>query len=157
MLKLPFTSRQRRYTACMTLFAWMFALVSGVANACLIHPGAPGETGSDSSQAEVMDASALRPAKRDAEPVHHHADHDRGDGGRASDGSKAGCLKFCADESTALIKSKAAQADVSGLIFLTSVQWQLPARVAVVWQRPPVERPATVGPPVFIRLMRLTI
>lgn len=157
MLTLPFTCRQRRYAACMTLFVWLFALVAGVANACLIHPGAPGEMGSRSSRADTLDASPLRSAKRHVEHVRHHADHVRDDGGPANDADKAGCLKFCADEPTALTKSKTAQADVSGPVFVTSVQWQMAAPVAAVSQWPPLDRPATVGPPLFIRLLRLTI
>ena len=37
MPSLP-NSRTRRNTACAMLFVWLFALASGVANACLLEP-----------------------------------------------------------------------------------------------------------------------
>jgi len=40
MLPMPFTRRQMRRTAGVTLFAWLFALLSGAVNACLIQPSA---------------------------------------------------------------------------------------------------------------------
>jgi hypothetical protein len=38
-----------------------------------------------------------------------------------------------------------------------SGQWQLAPPVAGAFEWMPGERPATVGPPLFIRLLRLTI
>ena len=47
MLTLPFTRRQLRRTACVTMFASLFALLSGAVNACLIQPSATDLASSD--------------------------------------------------------------------------------------------------------------
>jgi hypothetical protein len=130
-----FTRQQLQRTACVALFAWVFALFSGVANACLIQPVAP--------------------ADRQVEHAHNHAADESGERNQGS--GKAGCLKFCADESSALAKSKASHADLPGPIFLATVHWPLATPVAAVAPWHLVERPASVGPPLFIRLLRLTI
>ena len=153
MLTLSFTRRQLRHTVCVTLFAWMIALLSGVANACLTQLNAQGEAGSISSQADRA-ATAGRTTRAGAH-VHHHGENE--DDGLGNHSAKEGCLKFCADESSALTKSRAPQADLAGPIVLASVQWPPAAPVAAVSQWTPVERPASVGPPLFIRLLRLTI
>ncbi len=134
MSPVNFTRQQLRRTACVTLFAWVFALISGVANACLIQSAAP--------------------VDRQVEHANHHAAD--ASGGLDQDGGKAGCLKFCVDESSALAKSKALYADLPSSIPLASGHWPLatPVASAVPWH--PVERPASVGPPLFLRLLRLT-
>ena len=135
MSPVHFTRQQLRRTACVALLAWVFALFSGVANACLIQPVAP--------------------VDRHLEHAHHHAADETG--GPDNDGGKAGCLKFCTDESSALTKTKTSHADLPGPTLLASVDWQSATPVAAVVPWRPVERPASVGPPLFLRLLRLTI
>mgnify|MGYP000042660855 CR=1 FL=1 len=152
---MPFTLRQLRHTACITLFAWIFALASGVANACLTQPSAQAGLGSTSSQADPVVGGAVGPVTRQAERSHHHGDEE--DDGLGRHSAKEGCLKFCADESSAVTKSRAPQADVPGSLVVASVQRPSAAPVAAAAQWPLVERPASSGPPLFIRLLRLTI
>lgn len=156
MRPLHITRQQLRHTACVALFAWVFALVSGVANACLTPAAEPGAAtfalavGAPTARCD----SGAATCARDAVPAHHHADAEPGD--PVPDGGKAVCLKFCADGSSALVKSKTSQADLPGPVLLASAQWlpAMPVTAAVPWQ--PVERPASVGPPLFLRLLRLT-
>lgn len=157
MLPLHFTRKQLRRTACVALLAWVFASLSGVANACLIQPAAHGAAPSGLSKGDPIARAAAGVAtwEREVEPAHHHADDEGGN--PAKDGGKAGCLKFCADESSALTKSEASHADLPGPVLAASVHWKLAMAVAAVAPWPPVERPATVGPPLFLRLLRLTI
>jgi len=156
MLNPIFTRRQLRHAACVTLFAWMFALLSAVANACLLQNNPQGELGSVSSQAGAAAAGdTAAPATRQVQHVQHHGGDE--DDGLGNDGAKAGCLKFCAGESSAVIKSKAAQADMPGPIFMANAPWPLAAPIAAASRLPRVARPASVGPPLFIRLLRLTI
>jgi len=154
MPTLRFNRRQRCHTACLTLFAWVFALLTGVANACLVQPLASGEPGSNLSQSVPLVEGTAGSATQQAEHGHPADDED---GGHGTDGGRAGCLKFCADESSGVTKSKAALADFAGPTFVAGIQWQQAARVAAASQWPVVERTATVGPPLFIRLLRLTI
>ena len=149
------TRRQLRLTACVALFAWMFALLSGAVNACLIQPNPQSEPGSISSQ---VDPVAGKAAGTVAQQVQHgHPQGDDEPDGFGNHSSKAGCLKFCADESSAVTKNKSAQADLPGLIAVASLQWPpaVPGLVAAPWLA--AERPASGGTPLFIRLLRLTI
>ncbi len=100
MLTLHFNRRQLRHFACMTLFAWTFALLSGIVNACLVQPDWHGELGSLSSQAGPAAAGATLSATRQPQQVRQQSE-DEGDG-PGTDSAKAGCLKFCADESSAV-------------------------------------------------------
>lgn len=152
---IPFTRRQLRHTACVTLFAWMFALLSGVANACLTQPDAQAGLGSSSSRADLMVEGTAGLVTRRVEQTRHQGAHE--DDGVGHHSAEEGCLKFCADESSAVTKSRAPQADVPGSAFMVSVQWPSAAPVATASAWAPVERPASVGPPLFIRLLRLTI
>lgn len=93
----------------------------------------------------------------DNEHATKHVHHQGEDVGERDDPAKAGCLKFCADESSAVVKGKALHADALVSVHLFGVVWQLMAPVVASSEWNPVERPASVGPPLFIRLRRLTI
>lgn len=158
MRLLHFTRRQLRHTACVALFAWVFGLLSGVANACLILPAEPAAAATFSlgAGASTLECEfSVPPCEHKAGSAHPHA--DSGHGEPVPQGGKAVCLKFCVDESSALAKSKASQVDPSGPVLLAGAPWSPPVRVAVATQWRPVERPASVGPPLFLRLLRLTI
>ncbi len=155
MLTLHFNRRQLRHFACMTLFAWTFALLSGIVNACLVQPDWHGELGSLSSQAGPAAAGATLSATRQPQQVRQQSE-DEGDG-PGTDSAKAGCLKFCADESSAVTKSNAPQVDVVGPLFAANVPWRSAAPVAAATHWPLAERPVSIGPPLFIRFLRLTI
>ena len=148
---MPLTRRQLRHTACVTLFAWLFALLSGVANACLTQPNAHAGVGLISSQAHQAVGGTAGPVARH---IHPHVDDDDG---LRNHSAKEACLKFCADEFSVVTKSRTPQADVPGPFFVASVAWPSVAPVAAASEWTPVERPASVGPPLFIRLRRLTI
>ncbi len=148
-----FTRRKLRHTACVALFAWVFALVSGVANACLTQAPERGEASFGLTLAATMagcDDGVAR-CVHDAGQAPHHAGSEHGE--PVQEGGKAACLKFCADESSALAKSKASQADLPGPVLLAGSRWA-PVLPVAQWQ--PVERPASIGPPLFLRLLRLT-
>lgn len=157
MRPLHFTRRQLRHTACVALFAWVFALVSGVANACLLQTAEPGAAAFSLALVTqtVQCNSGAAPCEHDASPAYHHADSGR-EQPEQHDG-KAVCLKFCADESSGLVKSKASPADLPGPVFLAGAPWTPTVQVAAAAHWSPVERPASVGPPLFLRLLRLTI
>jgi hypothetical protein len=72
------------------------------------------------------------------------------------DAGKAGCLKFCADESSTLAKGHKTQHDLPGPAPMAGVQATSVIAVATVAPWRPVERPASLGPPLVIRLLRLT-
>lgn len=81
--------RRLRQLASLMLLAWLFALASGIVNACIVAP--------DVRHAELM-------AQWQAEVADQHAQHGHGaddDGaGQPPPAALAPCAKFCADESS---------------------------------------------------------
>ncbi len=156
MPTLHFTRRKMRRTAGVTLFAWVFALLSGVVNACQIQPYGPGQHSSDVSVAGAPFAGDSRPgAPRRIELAHHAAgaEHD----GPVNDAGEAGCLKFCADESSTVAKGKTAQPDLPGPVAGVSGLWRSATFFAIAAPGASAERPASQGPPLVIRFLRMTI
>jgi len=156
MRPLHFTRRQLRHTACVALFSWVFALLSGVANACLTPATERGAASFGLTRAATMTGcdSGLATCAHDAGQAPHHAGSEHGE--PVQEGGKAACLKFCADESSALAKSKVSQADLPSPVLSAGARWAPVLLVAATAQWQPVERPASIGPPLFIRLLRLT-
>jgi len=143
MWSIEYQRRRLGRTACVTLCAWLLALVAGVANACLLPTPA----------VKVAGAAFAVPA---ALAGHAAAvDHADVDDGAAHDG-RASCQKFCADESTSLAKKSAQPFDFSPLAV---VEFTLRRRLDVSAVRVAhrlAEPPARPGPSLVIRLLRLT-
>ena len=160
MPTLTFNRRRLHRTACVTLLAWVMALLSGVVNACLLQPY--GQTASASfaaSNPDVSDAGLIESTVVHVEHGHHDDDQARqGDrDGAKEDAAKAGCLKFCSDESSTLAKGKFTQADLPNPVVVAVVEWHSMAPVPKGTLRSSAERPTSPGPPLVIRLLRLTI
>lgn len=139
----------RRKTAFLLLLAWLFALASGVANACLleartVHPhamAAPPVAG------PVPSASAgLAYAGAD-----HHDDGPL-------DSPKAPCLKVCDDSTRSLPKQHGTVDQVDpGAPLLVAVLWTGAAPVIHGPNRLDALQPAPAGPPMRIRFARLAL
>lgn len=145
----PFsTPRTNRYTALVVLMVWLFALGSGVANACLLEPAREHSSSQHASNADTPDAPA-------ATAGHEHASGDHGD---HHGPAKESCLKACDDGSQLLLKASVGvdQTDPGLAPFVTTL-WtaEVPAVLALcradVLQAPPL------GPPVRIRYSRLAL
>ena len=159
MPTLAFNRRQLRHTACVTLLGWMLALMLGVLNACLLQPHSqPASASHATSRHEFADAGLIDSTEAHVEHSHHdshpaqHGDHDA-----AKDAGKAGCLKFCSDESSTLAKGKFTQADLPNPVVVAVVEWPSMAPLPMGTLRTSAERPASPGPPLVIRFLRLTI
>ena len=148
MFTLARHSRCLRQTAWLTLVAWLFALTTGVVNACVLGgPSAPirglvADLHPTHSAAAVTERHGLGPA------AHHERERNY-----ASDG----CLNFCDDESSALSKGSTTTVD-PGLASVAVVQW--PAALAPIANGPSglsLRQPIAQGPPLVIRLLRLTL
>ncbi len=158
-----FTSdrRQLHNTACVTLLAWVLALMSGVVNACLLQPH--GQTAPASS---IVTSSLGFAGVGVIELTVAHVEHSRHDLHQApqadhdaanEDAGKAGCLKFCADESSTLAKGKFTPVDLPNPVVVAVGEWPSVALLPIGTLRRSAERPASPGPPLVIRLLRLTI
>lgn len=140
----------KRNTAFLVLLVWVFALVSGVANACLLevrethdHPVASGN-----SEAAV----ATKVSAGHAGAV---AGHDDGDDG---DSSRAPCLKACEDIAKSLPKQDltAAQAD-PGPAPLVSILWAATTPVVLTPRRLDGLQPLAPERPIRFRYSRLAL
>lgn len=143
---LRFHRRQLQRTVWVTLVAWSLALLAGMVNACQVQAQGAG------ARAAAQLASS--------HGAHVEGGHDVGQAERdvpTPDPGKAGCFKFCDDESSTVAKGTAPQPDLPDAVIVASVDWRsaTSAATAATWR--PVERPASQGPPVVIRFLRLTI
>lgn len=155
MLTPRFNRRSLRRVAATSLFAWVFALLSGVVNACLVPQHAPGDGRSVRSLPNLQ-ADAPVHAAQVGDHTHRHADHGQDDA--VNEVAKAACVKFCVEEPSALAQAKLAQPELPMLAGPAGARWPVATALvtaAAPWLRG--EQPATVGPPLFIRLLRLTL
>ena len=143
-MKPLFNSRTKRNSAFVVLVVWLFALASGVANACLV-------------QAREMQANGSVPAHSSparnghAIPTVHVAaiaQHEPG-----LEASKSQCLKVCDDGSQSLQKQKAGL-DLThpGLAPLLAVAWSTATPVVSALGLAVFHRPPAPGLPISVRL-----
>ncbi len=149
MHALSFHRRSLQRIVWLTLAAWLFALASGVVHACLSTP-APMQRNALARQVSAGEAA------HDAHPTGpgHAATapspHDRSP---ASDS----CRKFCDDEVSALSKNLSSSADLPAPLPAAFVRWPpdaLHTSAAARWLR---WQANAQGPPLVIRLLRLTL
>ena len=147
-MKLFSNTRAKRNTAFMVLLVWLFALTSGVANACLLEAR---QTHSHVATAASPEASA------------HASVIFPGHTGAVADGVgeshfKAPCLKVCDDGMRSFPKqdSTVAQND-AGPAPLVQVLWGRVAPSIPTLRHMDVEQPATPELPIRVRFSRLAI
>lgn len=147
------TGTQRR-TAFAVMLVWLFALASGVANACLLS--VPETHSMATTAARVTTANAAKTAPAPVDLAGHlkaHAGHDDD-----SNISKAPCLKVCDDGSQSLPKVQAAvdQTD-PGPAPLVAILWTASAPVVESPRRLDDLQIPTAGPPLRVRYSRLAL
>ena len=148
MMYLPIP-RSKRNTASMMLLVWLFAVASGIVNACGLE--ARGD------HAQVVTSEALGAAHARNAPAGPTPDADDQDGDEL-DISKAPCLKVCDDGSQALLKLKTF-VDLAdrGSSLTDSMLWAVAIPLVSVqghMDNPPT---ATSEPPVRVRYSRLAL
>ncbi len=146
-----FTTQAKRSTAFVMLLFWLFALTSGVVNACILEGGAAhGDQGAPGH----VHATTLATEGSD-EPVVTTNDHDVDERS-----SKAACLKVCADSSQAFAKLSSGIGDPvdPGLAPLfIAVIWTTAAPVASALSRADDVPPPRPREPIGIRFLRLAL
>jgi hypothetical protein len=134
----------------VTLLAWLFALTAGVVNACVLSIPSVATLGSFAESHLAHSSQAVADAEhRDRGSVAHHK--------HGQNSANDSCLKFCDDESSALSKSSTSAMD-PGVPLATAVE--LPNAVVPisnVGTHLSLQRPTAQGPPLLIRLLRLTL
>jgi hypothetical protein len=135
----------------MVLFVWLFALVSGWANACLLQ----GRTADRSGGVEAVESLAIAGeggGTHARDGSHDDGDHD------ASGAARAACQNVCDDEQSTIPSYKLPAApDLGSAPLLPAAPWSaVVAPTTVPCAHPPGTSPPC-DPPVAIRFLRLTI
>ena len=137
----------KRTIALMVLLAWMFALASGVANACLLEAR---ETHSHTVTAKSSEAAY----ESVIFPSHAGAVAD----GVGESHSKAPCLKVCDDGSRSFPKQDSTVAQNNpGPALLVGILWGTVAPVVPTLRQIDDEQPAKPVLPIRVRFSRLAI
>ena len=129
----------------MMLLVWLFAVASGIANACVLK--------AHGDHAQVATSETLRAASAHNAPAGHTPNADD-----ELDISMAPCLKVCDDGSQALLKLKAFfdQTD-RGSALTDSMLWAAAMQVASAHRHTDSSASATSEPPVRVRYSRLAL
>ena len=148
-MKPRFNSRTKRNTAFVVLLVWLFALASGVANACLIQTKeihGHGSLVAHSSSAEKGHAIS-------AAYVGATSKHDSG-----LEPSKSQCLKVCDDGSQSLTKQQPGFDWTHPVLTpLPAVAWTTATSVVSVLGLAAFQQPPDPGRPIRVRLSRLAL
>ena len=148
-----FNSRIQRTTTALVLMAWLFALASGIANACLLADHRGTQSHSHSHAAGI------------AESPHAHAVTVLAERGTASDSdsdpsraAKAGCLDACDDRAHSLPKKEASliQPLLAPLTLFAGV-WLASQPIASVLRLDRDHHADPFGIPIRVRYARLTL
>lgn len=133
-------TRTRRNTACAMLFVWLFALASGLVNACLLEPSVVRDHGPALSHPSAT-GTALGSAGDHAQGLTHDV-----------------CLKACDDGSQTLLKhaSSVELAD-PGLVLFAAAAWAAEVHVAPASGRAHDFRLQERGRPIRVLFSRLAI
>jgi hypothetical protein len=141
----------RRNTALVMLFVWLFALASGVANACLLEPHGAHDHGSP-----LSDLAAEEPTLG---VTGHHAEgraHDDDDTGGTP--SKKSCLKACDEGSQSLLKHTSSYDLVDpGLAPFEALAWAVTEDFAPAPGQAHEFRLPERGPPIRVLYSRLAL
>lgn len=141
-------SRTKRDTAFMMLLALLFALASGIVNACLLETG---DLHSDSARLRIPIASQSLAVFTDSSGAVSGHEED-------SDNSKESCLKVC-DDGTRTLPNANTGVDPAdpGLALFVTTRWAASTH-DIRGSRPDDRRQApVVGPPVRVRYSRLAL
>ena len=150
-----FNSSTRRNAAFAILLVWLFALGSGVANACLIQTEKSHGYGLGHGHESLTTHPSAAEAGHAISAAHADPmrDHDS-----TLTGSKSQCLKVCDDGSQSLLKQRAGfDLKHADLMPLLPVSWATAASVVLAGGLAVIQRPPYPGLPIRIRLSRLAL
>jgi len=148
--------QQLRRIAVAMLVVWVLALAAGVINACALAPGWPIDRSVlqvgivvHDVHADALTSAALESHHEQAEAVGHH--------GHGQDSGKGSCLKFCDDESSAIVKVQLPVVDLSATLLTATEPWNAVIAAGGAGFQQSLERPGSHGPTLVIRFLRLTL
>jgi hypothetical protein len=143
-------SRRLRPFIWAVLFAWLFALTTGVVNACAL------DLLSEPARGLAIKSQTAHTKHTGAHTEHHQADGPVSQHEYERNSSNDGCLKFCDAESSALSKDNTtAQQQV--VLLVAATQWPVAVVPTSSVGAGLPARPSAQGPPLVIRFLRLTL
>ncbi len=145
-MKLISNTFAKRKAVVMVLLAWLFALASGVANACLLE--------TPTTHAHVLTA-AFEGARTSAVMAGHTG--VVADSGGELPAAKAPCLKVCDESSNALATQLSLAQPDMGPAPLVRVLWLVAATDRVATSSAGDPEPAAAGLPLRVRYSRLAL
>lgn len=141
--------RSKRNIASVMLLVWLFAVVSGIVNACVLE--------AHGDDAKVLTSEALGAAYAHNALAGHTSYAANYDGDKV-DTSKAPCLKVCDDGSQALLKlNPFVDLDDRDSALTDSMLWAAAIQVASAHRHLDSSASATSEPPVRVRYSRLAL
>ena len=146
-----FNYRTKRNTGFVVLWAWLFALASGAANACLIQVEEMHDYGTRAAHSHSLPAEE----EHAISAAHGHAipDHDSG-----LEVSKSQCLKVCDDGSQSLPKQQVSFDLIhADLMHVLTVAWTTATPVVSTRGLAVIQRPPDPKLPIRIQLSRLAL
>jgi hypothetical protein len=147
-MKLFSSAHARRSAGFMVLLVWLFALASGVANACLLEAREAHAHASPAGFPAAVQAHAVSPGHAGAV-----ADHDDD-----SLADKAPCQKVCDEGSHSLPKQDLTVTQTDpGPAPLVAVLWSAAATVVSAYARMDDVQPVRPERPVRVRYLRLAL
>jgi len=150
-------SRTRCHTAGVMLFVWLFALASGLANACMMEPQGVRDHGSALSHPSAT-GTVLGSAGHDGEGLTHDMTQDDGDSDTGL--VKQSCLKVCHDASQTLLKhASSVDSAGPGLAPFVHAAWAAEEHVALgcAPERAHDFQLPERGPPIRVLFSRLAL
>lgn len=132
----------------MTLVVWLFAIASGIVNACLL----------ETHEAHIHGVSAKQDRSALFSAVVDHDSHRPADHGDKTNVVNAPCLKFCDDETNTPVKQPS-PINLPDVIVVTPIAaiWMPPTLVTMRRHRAQALRSLAAGPPVRLRYSRLAL
>ncbi|MEO5661134.1 MAG: hypothetical protein ABIQ90_15265 [Polaromonas sp.] len=148
-LKPLFNTRAKRNTALVMLLVWLFALTSGVANACLLQASGSYNHGFSVAHPPAIEVMPESSAGHAGAIVNRDAD---------SDAFKASCLKVCDDRSQSLLKQRSAFDSTDHVLApLIAVAWTTTTSFVSAPRRANNLRSPAPGLPIRVRFSRLAL
>lgn len=140
-------TRTKRNTAAAMLLVWVFAMASGVANACFL------ETHEPHSTSEVSPPTTSHSHAGSLDHLGAAADHDED-----SVSTKESCLKACDDGTNTLLKAHSGvdHADPGQAPLVATLWTAVPPVVSALRRLDDLAIPV-VGPPFRVRYSRLVL
>lgn len=141
-------TRIKRNTSVVMLLVWLFALASGVANACFLETDKPHSVAAKESAPPTSHAAAEHPGQLGTHAGHHDV----------SDSTKESCLKVCNDGTHSLPKAySGVDHNDPGPAPLVTTLWTGSMQVVSSPRRVDESAVPIGGPPLRLRYSRLAL